>query len=65
MRYTGLNLHEALALPCDLFMLCRKNAFIESMSQTEKGREYLQECEDAKHTKPDFEALHRLQGKLR
>lgn len=65
MRYTGLNMHEALALPCDLFMLCRKNAFIENMSQTEKGREYLQECEDAKHTKPDFEALHRLQGKLR
>ena len=65
MQYTGLNLHEALALPCDMFMLCRKNAVIETLKQSEKGREYLQECEDAKHTKPDFAALHRLQGKLR
>lgn len=65
MQYTGLNLHEALNLPCDLFMLCRKNAVMERLRSTEEGREYLQACEDAKHTKPDFEALHRLQGKLR
>lgn len=65
MEYTGLNLWEVLKLPCDLFMLCRKNAVIEKLQRTEKGREYLQDCEDAKHSKPDFEAIHRLQGKLR
>ena len=65
MEYTGLNLHEALDLPCDLFMLCRKNHHVQRLMQTEEGREYLNSCKAAKQTKPDWDALHRLQGKLR
>ena len=65
MEYTGLNMKEALELPCDLYMLCRKNAIVSKLMQTEEGREYLESCRTAKQTEPDWEALHRLQGKLR
>jgi hypothetical protein len=65
MEYTGLNMLEALELPCDLFMLCRKNGTVKRLMQSEEGREYLESCKAAKQTKPDWDALHRLQGKLR
>lgn len=65
MQYTGLNLHQALDLPCDLFMLCRKNGTVERLMQSEEGREYLNNCKAAKQTTPDWDGLHRLQGKLR
>lgn len=65
MGYTGMNYKDVLNLPCDLFMLCRKNAIVEQLMKTEQGREYLQDCENAKHTKPDFEGLKRLQQMMR
>lgn len=60
MLYTGLNLHEALALPCDLFLLCRKNYLVEQLNATPEGREYLEECRIANQSEPDREAFHRL-----
>lgn len=65
MKYTGLNLHQVLDLPCDMFMLCLKNGRVEHLMQSEEGREYLNSCKAAKQTTPDWEGLHRLQGKLR
>lgn len=57
MDYSGLNFHEALALPCDLYMLMFKHAIIEKLNQTEEGREYLAKCERLKETTPNIQAL--------
>lgn len=65
MEYTGLNMHEALELPCDMFMLCKKNQEIYMLMQTEEGREYLEECRIANQSEPDWEGVHRIMGKLR
>ena len=63
-EYARLSIHEAVRLPCDLFMLCHKNWFVDRLMQTEQGREYLETCERMKKTKLDKEALHRLMEKL-
>lgn len=59
-----MNFWQALDLPCDLFLLCRKNWYIEQLSQTEQGRQYLEDCERYKQTKPDLSALKKLMGEL-
>lgn len=57
MDYSGLNFHEALELPCDLYLLMVKNATIDKLNQTEEGRDYLAKCERMKMTTPDFKAI--------
>lgn len=64
MRYTGLNLAEALKLPCDLFLLCRKNYMVEQLMQTAEGREYLEDCERLKQTRMDRSGLHALMKRM-
>lgn len=64
IEYTGLSLNEVLDLPCDLFLLFRKNRIVDRLRQTEEGREYLADCERAKQTKPDMEAVHRVMEML-
>lgn len=63
MDYSGLNFHEALALPCDLYMLMFKNATIDKLNQTEEGREYLAKCERMSKTTPDFKAIKKKYNK--
>lgn len=63
-EYANLSIHEALALPVDMFMLCRKNHTIDRLMQTEDGREYLKDCERLKQTTMDFEGLARLRARL-
>lgn len=65
IEYTGMGFEEVLRMPCDLFLLCRKNWIVDRLQQTEEGREYMEDCERAKQTKPDMEAVHRLMGRLR
>lgn len=60
VEYTGLNMLEALELPCDMFMLCYKNRVIEILQQTEQGREYLEDCERLRQTKMDIDGVRRL-----
>lgn len=60
MLYTGLDLYGALALPCDLFLLCRKNYLIEQLNATPEGREYLEECRIANQSEPDWDAVRKL-----
>ncbi len=66
VEYTGLNMAEALALPCDMFMLCVKNHTIDRLMETEAGREYLEDCERLKQTRMDKKGLsalmHTIQG---
>lgn len=57
MDYSGLNIHQALELPCDMYRLVVKNATIEKLQQTEEGRKYLADCERMKKTTPDFKAI--------
>lgn len=64
VEYTGLNMHEALALPVDMFMLCHKNWTIDRLMQTEDGREYLKDCERLKQTTMDFDGLAKLRARL-
>lgn len=63
-EYARLSLHEALQLPCDLYLLCLKNWYVDRLQQTEEGREYLATCERMKKTKLDKDALHRLMERL-
>ena len=63
-EYARLNFWEALNLPCDLFMLCRKNAIMSKLEQTEEGRQYLADCERYKQTRMDLAGLRTLLGKI-
>ena len=57
-------MHEALNLPVDMFMLCRKNWTVDRLMQTEEGREYLKDCERLRQTRMDFEGLNRLRARM-
>ena len=60
MEYTGLNVREALQLPCDLYLLFYKNWYIDRLSQTEEGRQYLDDCKRLTQTRLDKKALDKL-----
>ena len=60
--YSRLNIHEALDLPCDMYLLIVKNATIDKLSQTEEGRKYLADCERLQKTSPDLEAIAKRFG---
>lgn len=56
-RYTGIPFPEILKLDiCDYLQL-RRDAAIDMYSQTDKGREYLENCWRISQTEPDREAL--------
>lgn len=57
--YTGLNLKEVEALDYLTYLTWRRDAFIYRWSQTEKGREYLDNAWRMEQTKPDREALRK------
>lgn len=40
-QYTGLNVKECESLDCDEFLLYYRNAIVEQLNMTEKGREIL------------------------
>ena len=42
--YTKLNFNQALELDCYTYKAIVRDAFIDKMSKTEEGREYLQDC---------------------
>lgn len=55
--YTGLNFNQIKDLDIDDFLIYQRDAFIQRMSETEKGREYLDNCYRIEQTKPNYEAL--------
>ncbi len=61
--YSGLSLPEVEALDYLTYLTWRRDAFIHRWSQTEKGREYLDNAWRMEQTKPDREALRRKLGK--
>ena len=64
-QYTGLSFNEVVELDCYTFKVLVKDSFIEMMSKSKEGREYL---EDAYYinmvvTTPDRESLRKHFGK--
>lgn len=58
-EYTGLNFHEVLALDYLQFLTWRRDAFIQRMSLTDKGEEYLDNAWRMEQTEPDRAALRK------
>ena len=49
-------------MPHDLFLLLRKEAWIEEMQASPEGREYLRTAERLQVTEPDYAGLMKLPG---
>ena len=62
-NYTGLNFNEAIELDCITYKMLVRDAFIDMMSQTEEGRDYLEQCWILTQTKPDTAGLRKLTEK--
>jgi hypothetical protein len=58
--YTGLNFNEVIELDCITFKMLLRDAFVDRMSQTEEGRDYLEQCWVLKQTEPDTKSLRKL-----
>ena len=56
-RYTGLNMVEVERLDIVLYLSYRRDAFIQELSQSEKGREYLNNAYRLEQTAPDRKSL--------
>ena len=61
--YTGLNFNEVMELDCITFKMLVRDAFVHMMSQSEEGRDYLEQCWVLTQTKPDKSALRKLSEK--
>lgn len=61
--YTGLNFLQVEALDYLTYLTWRRDAFIHRWSQTDKGKEYLNNAWRMEQTKPDREALRKKLGK--
>ncbi len=61
--YTGLNFHQVGQLNYVEYLTYRRDAFIYTMNQTEKGQEYLDNAWRMEQTEPDRAALRRKIGK--
>lgn len=58
-EYSGLNFEEQMKLDCFTFKMLVRDAYIHKMSQTEEGRDYLQQCWILTQTKPDKAKLRK------
>lgn len=65
MDYARLNFLEIEQLPIDVYMGLQRDAYVYSLNQTEKGREYLENCWIMEQTKPDRKQLRKKFGKSR
>ncbi|MBQ2527819.1 MAG: hypothetical protein II544_03610 [Spirochaetales bacterium] len=57
--YTGMSFNELIELDCITFRMLLRDAFIHKMSQTEEGREYLENCWIIRQTEPDRAKLRK------
>lgn len=61
--YTGLNFYEVWAMDYVLFLTLRRDAFINWLSQSEAGQEYLENAWRMEQTAPDRKALRARFGR--
>ena len=57
--YGNFSIHEALNLPCDMFLLMLKNSIIDEMNKTPEGKEYLAKCERLAVKEIDLDVLEK------
>ena len=62
-EYTGLSFLEVEKLNYYQFLIWRRDAFINKMSQTEAGQKYLDNAWRMEQTAPDRAALRKQFGK--
>ena len=63
-EYTGLDMMQALDLPCDFFLLCAKNWMVDQLMQTEEGRDRLDRLRRLRETKLDRSGLHKVMAQM-
>lgn len=62
-QYAGLSFNEVVELDCYTFKVLVRDSFIEYMSQTKEGREYLEDAYYINLTAPDKQSLRKHFGK--
>ena len=62
--YSGLSIPDARDLDVLDFLLLRREAYISSLRQTEKGREYLEQAWLREQTTADRSALRKVVGEV-
>lgn len=62
MDYTGLSLLDIQEMDLDVYLFLMREGYIYDLSQTEEGREYLDNCWRVEQTKPDREGLRNRHG---
>ena len=62
-QYSGLNLIEVSQLDIFEYWVLRRDAWIDHLSQTEKGQEYLDNAWICEQTTPDVERLRARFGR--
>ena len=62
-EYTGLDFHQVGQLNYVEYLTYRRDAFIYTLNQTDKGQEYLDNAWRMEQTEPDRAALRRKFGK--
>ncbi|EPB8189304.1 hypothetical protein ACSXAE_07180 [Clostridium perfringens] len=60
--YARLSFIEVLNLPYSLFLLYRKDAWLNGLKQDEKGREFLENLWRLQQTKADENAINRFRS---
>lgn len=63
--YARLNFNEVVELDCITFKLLLRDAFIDMMSKSEEGRDYLEQCWILKQTDPDTVRLKELSTEIK
>lgn len=51
--YLNINIFDIQEMPIDLYLYFMRESYIYTLSQTEKGRKYLEDCYRMTQTKPD------------
>lgn len=62
-EYTGLTFHELGALDYVEYLTYQRDAYIQALSRTTEGREYLENAWRMEQVKPDRTALREHFGK--
>ena len=51
--YLNISIFDVQEMPIDLYLYFMRESYIYALSQTEKGRKYLEDCYRMTQTKPD------------